>query len=166
MRPAIVVAIAACSSGAPPASTPEPPIATAPIDAAPDADEYAAVADAPAWVFRYTTADRKETWTLQHAAGRAVLRVESATGALRYTGTATFGASLAIDVATTSAKLTLDCKPAKRALGTTCNDTKAPPRDVLDCFHPDFKEPMPFGPAPGVEYAVDATCKGYRLVAP
>jgi hypothetical protein len=34
--------------------------------------------------------------------------------------------------------------------------------EVLSCYHADFKAPMPFGPAPGIEYVVDATCNGYR----
>lgn len=136
------------------------------IDAPPDAGIPAAVLAAPAWVFRYTTAQRAETWTLRHAEGSALLIVETAQGTTRYTGTATPGPSLVLAVSTASAKLALDCKPAKRPIGAKCNDTKAKPIELLDCYHPDFAAPMPFGPAPGVEYAVTADCNGYRLATP
>lgn len=166
---ALSFALAGCSS-APPAAERPAPLAPAPadaaIDAAPDAGVPAAVTAAPAWVFRYATAQRAETWTLRYAEGSALLLVETAAGTLRYTGTATEGASLALAVSTTTGKLALECKHAKRAIGAKCNDAKARPIDLLDCYHPDFAEPMPFGPAPGVEYTVSATCTGYRLVAP
>ncbi|HVK84413.1 MAG TPA: hypothetical protein VM513_09920 [Kofleriaceae bacterium] len=162
-------ALAACSSAAPAPAQPvvEPVAIDAAVpDAAPDAGVPETVTNAPAWVFRYATAQRTETWTLQFAEGAALLEVQSAQGLARYRGTATDGASLALDVSTGTAKLALDCKRAKRALSTKCNDTRAKKLDVLDCYHPDFKEPMPFGPAPGVEYVSDATCTGYRLIAP
>jgi hypothetical protein len=166
MRHVVLVVLVACSSSAPPAEHPATPVA-APPDAAPapppDAGVAQAVLDAPAWVFHYTTKDRKETWTLQTADGQAQLVVESAQGTQRYVGTAT-GDPLKVDVSTGTAKMTLECKHAKRSLSAKCNDSKAKPIEVLDCFHPDFKTPMPFGPAPGVEYAVDANCNGYRLV--
>src|SRR5262245_54240331 len=166
MRPAtvspVLFVLAACSSAPPPTAKPEP---TPAIDAAPaDAGVAAAVAAAPAWVFKYSTADRRETWTLRYADGAALLVVETAQGATRYQGTAVEGESLALDVSTATAKMTLDCKHARRPLGTACNDNKATPIEVLDCYHPDFAAPMPFGPTPGVEYVVDATCNGYRLV--
>ncbi|HUS28809.1 MAG TPA: hypothetical protein VMZ53_09870 [Kofleriaceae bacterium] len=169
MRRLAVLLIAACSSPAPPAEHPTetPPATPEPRqDAAaePDAGPPQAVLDAPAWVFRYSTKDRAETWTLRHAEGSALLVVETAQGAQRYTGTATDGETLKLDVSTGTAKMTLDCKRAKRPLSAKCNDQKAKPIEVLECFHPDFKTPMPFGPAPGVEYAVDASCNGYRLV--
>lgn len=164
---AVAVVLVACSSGAPPAQRPEPAPATPIVDAAPpDAGIPQAVLDAPAWVFRYSTADRNETWTLRYAGGAALLVVDSARGRTRYTGTATEGATLALALSTGTATLALDCKPAKRSLSATCNDAKAPPLDVLDCYHPDFTAPMPFGVSPGVEYVVDATCNGYRLAAP
>ncbi|MDX2086799.1 MAG: hypothetical protein SFX73_03060 [Kofleriaceae bacterium] len=164
------LSLVACSSSSP---APERPV-VAPVvaDAAepdappPDTGPPQAVLDAPAWVFRYATAERTETWTLRHAEGAALLEVQNAQGTQRYLGTATDGASLMLDVTTGTAKMALDCKRAKRALSTKCNDTRAKKLDVLDCYHPDFKEPMPFGPAPGVEYAVDARCTGYRLIAP
>lgn len=168
-RSACVAALAGCSSAAPPPAQPTaPPVAidAAAPDAPPDAGVPQAVLDAPAWVFRYATAQRTETWTLRFADGVALLDVAGAQGVVRYQGTATDGASIAIAVATSTAKLALDCKRVKRALGIKCNDAKAPKRDVLDCYHPDYKEPMPFGPAPGVEYVVDASCTGYRVIAP
>lgn len=165
----MIVFVAACSGSPTKVEPPAPPVpadaalAAAP-DATPDAGVSAALAGAPAWVFRYATAQRTETWTLRMDAGQALLLVESARGTLRYTGSVSD--ALALDVTTGTAKLALSCKHAKRALSAKCNDTKAKPIDVLDCYHPDFKEPMPFGPAPGIEYAVDATCNGYRLIAP
>jgi hypothetical protein len=161
--------LAACSSAPPAAERPVPPAsitADAAVDAAPDAGVPEAVMAAPAWVFRYTTAQRAETWTFRHAGGSALLVVETAQGATRYTGTATEGASLVLAVSTATAKLALDCKHARRAIGAKCNDTKAKPIELLDCFHPDFAQPMPFGAAPGVEYAVVDGCTGYRLAAP
>jgi hypothetical protein len=157
VRPELDALAAEAHCGQEPA--PEPPKPAA--DAVPDA-----VSNAPAWIFGYRTADRTETWTLRVAEGKALLEVQSKTGTLRYTGTATEGATLALDVSTGTAKMKLDCKKAKRPLSARCNDTKAKPIDVLDCYHPDFKEPMPFGPAPGVEYVVEARCTGYRLVPP
>lgn len=161
--------VVAC--GGPTTHVDSPPVGHVPVDAAtdapsPDAGVSAAVANAPAWVFRYHTAQRTETWTLRYAENQALLVVDSAQGATRYLGTATEGASLALAVSTTTAKLALDCKHTTRAVSAKCNDTKAKPIEVLDCFHPDFKEPMPFGHEPGIEYTVDSSCNGYRLIAP
>jgi hypothetical protein len=152
----------------------DPPVAHVATDAAVDAPApnlfdagvSDAVANAKAWVFRYHTAQRTETWTLRYSGDQALLIVESAQGALRYLGSATDGATLALAVSTSSAKIALDCKHTTRAVSAKCNDTKAKPIDVLDCYHPDFKEPMPFGHEPGIEYAVDASCNGYRLIVP
>lgn len=166
MRIPIVALLAACGSSPPPSAAPPAPAAPpidAAIDAAPDAGVPQAVLDAPAWVFRYSTADRRETWTLRHADGQALVVVETKQGTQRYLGTMT-GTALAVSTGT--AKLALDCKPNKRALSAKCNDAKAPKIDVLDCYHPDFQEPMPFGKAPGVEYVVAADCTGYRLATP
>jgi hypothetical protein len=160
-----LIAIAACSAPAPVVERPVPPVAVV-ADAAPEAvidagpDPLLAM---PAFVFRYTTADRAETWTLHRANGAALLVVESKQGTRTYRGTDTDGA---IDVTSGTAKMNLSCKQTKRSLSTKCNDTKAKPVDVLDCFHPAFATPMPFAAAPGVEYVVDASCNGYRLVAP
>ena len=164
---AAVAVLAGCSS-APAADRPTTTSpAVAAIDAAPpDAGASAAVAAAPAWVFRYHTADRSEIWTLRYAGGEAELVVETAAGTQRYLGTAADAASLAIDVTTGTARMTLDCKHERRALGAKCNDAAAPALDVLACYHPDFSTAMPFGAAPGVEYVIDASCNGYRLVAP
>lgn len=164
----ISIALAGCSSAPSPVQQPASAPATAPadaaVDAAPDAGPSAALLDAPAWVFRYTTTDRAETWTLRIANGEALLDVATARGVTRYLGSATETTSLVVDVATSTAKLRLDCKHARRPLGTKCNDSKATPVEILDCYHPDFATPMPFGHAPGIEYVVDATCNGYRLV--
>jgi hypothetical protein len=132
----------------------------------PDAGLPDAVTTAPAWVFEYKTAERSELWTLRHADGLALLVVESATGPLRYTGTATDGTSLAIAVTTGTAKLALDCKREKLAVSAKCNDTKAKPSEVLNCYHPDFKAPMSFAPAPGIQYVVEPGCTGFRLRKP
>ena len=136
------------------------------VDAAPDAGTPDAVASAPSWVFRYNTPERTETWTLQFADGAAQLVVDNGKRPLRYLGTVTEGATIAISVATQAAKMSLDCKPTKRALSTKCNDRKAKPIDVLDCYHPDFKEPMPFAVSPGVEYVTSKDCTGYRVITP
>jgi len=171
-RPAPWIVVAACAPGCGPAAPvakqpdnlPPPPDAAPALapDAPPAVPE--AVTSAPAWVFGYHTADRSETWTLRHAEGSALLVVETARGTTRYVGTAVDGASLALDVRAPTAQLALDCKREKQAIGTKCNDPKAKQIDVLACYHPDFKTPMPFGPAPGIEYVVDGTCNGYRLI--
>jgi hypothetical protein len=121
------------------------------------------VLGAPAFVFRFHTADRSETWTLQHAEGSALLVVESTKGTQRYQGTATDSGTLSLDVSTGTAKLALECKREKLAVSAKCNDTKAKPIDVLNCYHPDFKSPMSFAPAPGIEYVVEPGCSGFRL---
>lgn len=168
------ITLAACSSA--PSAPTTPPTTTppaAPIDAGgdqvhapPDAGAPAAVATAPSWVFRYNTPARTETWTLQFAGGDAQLVVDDGKRPLRYLGTATEGVTISIAVATHTAKLSLDCKRTKRPLSTKCNDRKAKPIDVLDCYHPDFKEPMPFAETHGVEYVTSKDCTGYRLIAP
>src|SRR5207253_1574627 len=162
----LVPGLPACGSSSPSPTAPAAPISPAidaAIDAASDAGVPQAVLDAPTWIFKYSTSDRRETWTLRHADGQALLVVETAQGIQRYLGTMTNGA---LAVSTGTAKLALDCKANKRALSAKCNDAKASKRDVLDCYHPDFQEPMPFGAAPGVEYVVAADCTGYRLAAP
>ncbi|HSN25951.1 MAG TPA: hypothetical protein VLT45_06680 [Kofleriaceae bacterium] len=165
----LVLLVAACGGSKPNPMTkpPEPVIpdagAVPVVDAAaPDAGLPAAVTTAPAFIFRYHTPQRSETWTLQTADGAALLVVETAQGTTRYEGTAQGDA---IAVATKTAKLALSCKHTRRRLSRKCNDAKAPEVDVLDCYHPDFATPMPFGPAPGVEYVEDASCKGYRLAS-
>lgn len=157
--------LVACGSTPPapsqPTPVPDPP--DAPAAPLPDTGPPAAVLSAPAFVFRYHTADRSEIWTLQHADGHALLVVDSAKGALRYHGTATEGATLALDVSTGSAKLALACKREKLAVSAKCNDSKAKPIDVLNCYHPDFTSPMSFAPAPGIEYVALPGCTGFRL---
>ena len=69
-------------------------------------------------------------------------------------------------MATSTAKLALDCKGPQPPLCTRGNDRKAKPVEILDCYHPDFKEPMPFGAVPGIEYVTISGCTGYRLIAP
>lgn len=159
-------ALVACSSAPPqPAPTPVPAIPTdAAVDTPVDAGPSAALTAAPAWVFRFASPDRTETWTLRTAGSEAMLDVETAQGTAHYLGTATDGDTIAVRVATATAKITLDCKKTQRKVGKACNDAKAPKRDVLDCYHPDFKEPMPFGAAPGIEYSAGGGCTGYRLV--
>ncbi len=143
----------------PPTQTPSVPAIA--LDAAvPDAGPSAELAAAPAWIFRYNAPPRVETWTLRHLGGQAILVVETADRTTTYLGTAAEGATIALEVSTSTAKLALDCKPAKRAIGDTCKPGKGAPLDVLDCHHPDFKSPMTFAPAPGIEYA--ASCNGYQ----
>jgi hypothetical protein len=172
MRRSLLLMLAACSSPAAPTAEHPTPTAAVQQDAAPepppppppDAGPPQAVLDTSSWVFRYSTKDRNETWTLRYKNGNAVLVVETAGRQMLYLGGAAEGDTVKIDVASGTAKMSLDCKHAKRALGAKCNDSKAKPIEVLDCYHKDFKTPMPFGPAPGVEYVVDASCNGYRLV--
>lgn len=169
--------IAGCSSAAPPPTQPTSP---PPADAAPE------TVDAPParpditietkpYAFRFASAARTETWTLWFGKGLAVLNVQPAGGTVtQYQGSATEGDTIAIDVAGPTAKMKLECKPTKRELDAACDPsapkpkTKAKPKkvtvDALDCFHADFKEPMPFGPLPGIEYAADGACAGYHVI--
>jgi hypothetical protein len=165
MRILVVSLVAACGSSTPAAQA--PPVAPAApadasIDAAPDAGLPADVTSASPWIFRYNAPGRLETWTLRYHGGVAAMDVESATGTIHYTGTATETTSLALVLTAGSARLSLDCKHEQRAVGATCGDKKPPKQDVLACYHPDFNEPMPFGPAPGVEYLSSAACTGYH----
>jgi hypothetical protein len=161
-RFALCVACACGSSPSPAVAPPSPPPAPPPADAAIAHDDgpSAELAAAPAWIFRYSAPPRVETWTLRFTERQALLAVQTAQGTTTYLGTATEDATLVVAVATPTAKLALDCKRARRAIGATCKAKKPPMLDVLDCFHPDFKEPMTFGAAPGVEYA--ASCPGYQ----
>lgn len=173
-RALLCIALAGCGSAAAPVEPTAPsPSTTAPsppTDAAVDAppDVGPDFASAEPWVFRYHTAQRSETWTLRHIDGAAQLVVETAGGERRYVGSATERAdgTLVLDVSTGTAKMALECKREQLAVSAKCNDHKAKPREVLNCYHADFATPMPFAPAPGIEYVVDATCNGYRLIAP
>jgi hypothetical protein len=117
-------------------------------------------------MFRYSTAERSETWTLRHAEGKAVLVIVNHQGPRRYTGPAVEqDGTLVIDVTSSNAKLALKCKREKLTVSAKCGDRKAKPVEVLSCYHADFTTPMPFAPPPGIEYLVDKTCNGYRLIA-
>jgi len=120
------------------------------------------VASAPAWIFRYNAPGRLETWTLRYHGDVAAIDVESQTGTIHYLGSATDGASLVLALSAGNARLSLECKHEQRAVGAACGDKKPSKEDVLACYHPDFKEPMPFGPAPGIEYLQSASCTGYH----
>ncbi|MEO8703649.1 MAG: hypothetical protein ABI867_26605 [Kofleriaceae bacterium] len=163
---AVWIVVAGCSGA--PAAPAQPPVAIAPDAAsdapAPDAGIPAEVANAPAWIFRYHAADRLETWTLRYAGEVAVVEVVTARGTTRYTGTITGDATLALAVASPTAKLALQCKRNKLAVGLKCGEKKPKSIEVLDCFHPDFASPMSFAPAPGVEYSTVDGCNGYRLL--
>ncbi len=152
----------------PPAAPADAAVARVAIDAQPDVS-----LTAPAHAFRFTSAMRTETWTLWFESGVAMLNVQPASGALTtYRGTATESASVVIEVASPTAKLKLDCKRATRELEPACDAAAAKSKkkpakvrvDALDCFHADFKEPMPFGPLPGIEYVADGACAGYRVM--
>lgn len=163
--------LAACSSASPSAETPAsaPPIATQPTDAAPDAPPPDAgpspeLAAAPAWVFRYDTPDRAETWTLRHHGDLAMIDVESTRGVVRYLGSAAAGTTLKLDVSTSTGRVQLDCRRSTRRIGSSCRDRKPPALDVLDCFVEGFTEPMPFALAPGVAYVVTSACTGYQTI--
>ena len=169
MRMLALCLVAACSSPAAPAPPPEhpapPPVAVVTPDAAvPDAGVPDEVTNAQAYVFKFTAPDRVETWTIKWANGNALVVVEAAKGTTRYLGTATEGPPLALAVTSGPNKMTLACKKEKLAVSAKCGDTKAKQREVLNCYHPDYKAPMPFAPAPGIEYSTTAKCNGYRLL--
>jgi hypothetical protein len=167
MRLFAVIAIAGCGSSSPPppvAEHPAQPVAAPADAAAPDAGLPEEVTAAPAWIFKYNTPARAETWTLRYHGDTALLVVEAKQGTVRYVGTVTEGASMALALSAGSARLALDCKHEKMPLSAKCNDMKAPKVDVLNCYHPDFKSPMTFGAAPGVEYVATDACTGFRLI--
>jgi hypothetical protein len=181
-RALLCLVLAGCGSASAPVESAAPSLApTAPsppadaaVDTAPNVtpdvtpDAGPDFSSAEAWVFRYHTAQRSETWTLRTLDGAALLVVDTAAGERRYVGSATERAdgALVLDVSTGTAKMALECKREQLAVSAKCGDRKAKPREVLNCYHADFSTPMPFAPAPGVEYVVDATCNGYRLIAP
>jgi hypothetical protein len=165
MRLLVCVVVVGCGSSPPPSPA---PVAVVAADAAPpvsiDAGPPAELVAAPAWVFRYNAPGRLETWTLRTHGGDGMVVVESTRGTTRYVGTATDGASLQLALAAGAQKLSLDCKHEQLPVGAKCGDPKAKKVDVLNCFHPDFKSPMTFGAAPGIEYVIDDKCNGYRLL--
>ncbi len=163
MRVIAFTLIAACGCGSATPPSQAPVVAATPADAAlADAGVPADVASAPAWIFRYNAPDRLETWTLRYHGGVAALDVQSKTGTVHYLGSATEGESLRLEVAASNARMALDCKHEQLAVGVTCGDKQATKQDVLACYHPDFKAPMPFGAAPGVEFVTTPACTGYR----
>jgi hypothetical protein len=160
------ICLVACSSPSTKPAQPTPVVADASVDAVPDAGISAALAAAPAWVFRYNAPGRLETWTLRYAGGDALVVVESARGPITYTGTAEDGASLKLAVKAGATAMALDCKREQLAVGLKCGDKTTKKIDVLSCYHPDFKSPMSFGAAPGIEFAGVDGCNGYRFIAP
>lgn len=163
MRLGALIVVAACSSPSKPAPVEPPPPPVPDAAVAPDAG---VPADAATWRFRFSTKDRTETWSLRFGNGYATMDIELADRTAHYTGTMVGGASTKLEFSAGSARLSLDCKRSQRPLSSKCNDMTAKPIDVLDCYVPDFKEPMPFGEGQGVEYVVDPTCNGYRLIPP
>src|SRR5215470_8884844 len=162
--------LAACGSSPSPAPAKPaapPPTPFAAVDAAPAPDAPSVpdeVANAPAWIFRFNAPGRLETWTLRYHGTAAMLIVEAATGTTRYLGSVTEGGSMALALSAGSARMALDCKREKLAVGAKCGDKKPKKIDVLNCYHPDFKSPMSFGPAPGVEFVSTDKCIGYRML--
>lgn len=161
MRLAALVLCAACSSPSKPVAVATPP---PPADAAVDASPDAGVPESAAtWRFRFTTPARGQVWVLRFGNGHAIVEIQTEQGTARIFGTAEEGPSVKIDVSSTTARYTLDCKRVKKPLSANkCNDVEAKPVDVLDCYVQDFKEPMPFAVDPGVEYIVEKNC--YRLI--
>jgi hypothetical protein len=160
---AAIVLLAACGASTPtPAAAPTP--IAAPLDAPPPLDA-GIPADAPAWIFRYNAPGRLETWTLRYHGDLAAIDVESATATIHYFGSAADGASLVLALSAGNARLALECKHEQRAVGAACGDKKPATLDVLACYHPDFKEAMPFAPAPGVEFLQSAACTGYHRLS-
>lgn len=165
MRILVLVAIGCGSSTPPPAAPPVAIAADAAIaDApAPDAGVPDDVLNASAYIFRYSAPGRVETWTLRYSRPNALVTVERASGTTRYIGTIKL---LTLTLAAGPDQLTLECRPGEIQVGVKCGD-KQPKQVVgLDCFHPDFKAPMKFAPAPGVDYVVTDACSGYVRIAP
>jgi hypothetical protein len=172
MRSFVLALLAACSSPKSPAPTtvsaPPPPTPDAAVDAFVDTELAAATPS----VFRYNADPRNETWTLRHVSGRAELVIEAKTKTV-FTGTAIDNdGSLKVEVTTSNAKQSLDCKPDKLAVVPSTaaikkcafDPAKTSPIDVLSCKVPGFDVPMPFA-RPGVEYVQAAGCAtgaGYR----
>lgn len=163
----LIVVLIGCSSSPSPErpAAPAAPVAIvdAAVDAPPDADVPDEVANAPAWVFRYNAAGRLETWTLRYSGERALVTIETARGTTRYVGAITD--ALKLTVAAGSNTMSLDCKRSKLDVGAVCGDKQPAKLDVLDCFHPDFKSPMSFGAAPGIEFVTAGGCSGYVRIA-
>ena len=187
MTRAPLLFLIACSSSS--TSTPTTPVAPPPRDAAvadapPDAPSIdPAITAAPAWVFRFQSPDREETWTLQHANGGAFLRVEYKNGnTTQYTGTATEdGKKLSLALAAGPAKMSLSCMRDKLPVASATAKREPNPKkktecrwapvkttsvEVLACKHPDFAAPMMFGAAPGIVFLTVAECTpgGYRAL--
>ena len=164
MRLLVLVAVGCGSSTPPPAAPPviaaDAAIADAP---APDAGVPEDVLNAPAYIFRYNAPGRLETWTLRYSRPNALVTVERASGTTRYIGTINL---LTLTLAAGPNQLTLKCRPTEIPAGAKCGDKQPTGLVGLDCFHPDFKAPMAFAPAPGVEYVVTDACSGYVRIAP
>jgi hypothetical protein len=167
----LAICLWGCGSSPAPTEKPvQPAPADAAVDATPDAGVSEAVTNAPAWVFRYNAPGRLETWTLRYAGDQAMVVVESARGTTRYIGSAADGGALTLTLAAGPNKLSLECKRQQLAVGAECGkqtgDKTTKKLDVLDCYHPDFKSPMSFAAAPGVEFVTSDACTGYRVLAP
>ena len=54
------------------------------------------------------------------------------------------------------------CDPAAKPPKAKAQAPATTTVDALDCFVEGFKEPMPFGPTPGIEYVADGVYAGYR----
>jgi hypothetical protein len=164
MRLLVLVALGCGSSTPPPAAPPVVAADAAIADApAPDAGVPDDVLNAPARIFRYNAPGRVETWTLRYSRPNALITVERATATTRYIGTIEL---LTLTLAAGPDQLTLKCRPGEIQVGAKCGDKHPTPLTVLNCFHPDFKAPMSFGDAPGVEYVVTDACSGYVRIAP
>lgn len=153
------------------------------VDAPPDAPGATDgdLASAVPSVFRYTAPDRVETWTLRIMGERASIVVERKPGGetVYVGGAVSADGKVHVEVATQTAKLALVCTTAKLAHVGEANAARKPGAkkgqpctfapaktatlDVLQCKHADFDAPMPFAPAPGVEYLLVDGCDGaYR----
>jgi hypothetical protein len=187
VRALVLLVLAACGSSATPPAEPVAPVtnvdAAAPEPSQPAPDPQVAERErakqsamaTTAYVFRYQSAARSETWTLWFASGVAVLNVQPDGGAIvQYQGSVGDGDPMAITVEGPTAKMSLSCKRTTREVDAYC-DPAAPKSkkkstkkklEALDCFHADFKEPMPFGVMPGIVYVADGACAGYRSISP
>jgi hypothetical protein len=172
----LLTLLAACGSSTTPPVEPDPaPLAATPvdaaIDAAPDAGPSPEVLAAAAYVFKFNTPDRKETWTLRWANGSAALDVATAAATIHYLGTVSEGTTLELDLTARNNQQKLSCTKKTAKYATRTCDKKAKPQsvEVVECKLPGYDAPMTLGLEPGLEFLggqSDTQCNGYRIITP
>lgn len=176
-RSLLLTVLAACGSSTATPVEPDPatPVTATPvdaaIDAAPDAGPSPEVLAAAAYVFKFNTPDRKETWALRWANGSAALDVATAAATIHYLGTVSEGATLELDLTARNNQQKLSCTKKSEKYSTNPCDKKAKPQsvDVLECKLPGYDAPMTLGLEPGLEFVggqSNKQCNGYRIITP